>query len=327
MKVILPMAGKGTRLLPATKFVPKPLIRLAGRSVLDRLMDKVLALDVDELLIITGHLKEKLEEHVVDNYDVPARFIEQKVQDGTATAVHLAQPYVDGPVLIVFVDTIFDVELAIDENGTDDGTIWVHEVEDYQRFGVIVTDSDGYMTKIVEKPSEPVSRLANVGLYYIRDSAALFAGIDWTMSRPPYKGEYFLTDAFQHMVDNGKKIKIEPIRGWYDCGKLETTLDTNRYLLENGGDRVTEEFTNVKIEHPIYIGDDVLLEDCSIGPNVSVDDGTTIHHSSIRDSIIGRNSKVVDSTVTRSLIGDCSEISDDFLEGAIVARDERAEAP
>jgi len=178
MKVILPVAGKGTRLLPATKYTPKPLIRVAGRPVLDYVVDKLTGLEIEELIFITGHLKEQIEAYATEAYDIPSRFVEQKVQDGTAGAVHLARPYIDGPVLIVFVDTVFDADLSIVGTEDADGIIWAKEVEDYQRFGVVVTDADGYMQRIVEKPSQPISRLANIGLYYIRDWRTLYEGIE-----------------------------------------------------------------------------------------------------------------------------------------------------
>src|SRR6476619_7577607 len=155
MKVIIPLAGKGTRLLPLTKTVPKPLIRVAGRAVMDYVMDEVSQLDVEELIIITGHLKEKVEKYIRNQYPFPARFVEQKVQDGTASAIDLARPYVNGPVLIIFVDTLFDADLGMIPRVDADGIIWVKEVEDYQRFGVVVTDERGYMIRIVEKPRQP----------------------------------------------------------------------------------------------------------------------------------------------------------------------------
>src|SRR6058998_703151 len=202
MKIIVPLAGKGTRLLPLTKRVPKPLVRVAGRPVMDYVMDTVRGFSIDELIVITGHLKDVVERYIVEHYDVPARFVEQKTLDGTAGAINLARPYVDGPVFIIFVDTLFDTDLSIAKTVDADGIIWAKEVEDYQRFGVIVTDAKGYMTRIVEKPSTPVSRLANIGLQYVRDWKALFDGIAHTLTQPPGKGgEYYLTDAFQYMVD------------------------------------------------------------------------------------------------------------------------------
>jgi len=207
--VIMPMAGKGTRLLPLTKRVPKPLVNVAGRPVMDYVMDALRrAGKLDELIIITGHLKEKVEAYVRKNYDIPARFIEQKVLDGTAGAVNLARPYVDGPVIVIFVDTLFDADLSIVKNTKADGIIWTKEVEDYQRFGVVVTDKQGHMTKIVEKPNTPISKRANIGLQYVKDWRTLFDGIEHVLKSPPGKGgEFFLTDAFQYMVDQGVTLK------------------------------------------------------------------------------------------------------------------------
>ena len=165
MKVIVPLAGKGTRLLPLTKRVPKPLVKVAGRPVMDYVMDTVRGLDLEELIVITGHLKEQVERYVTTHYDIPARFVEQKTLDGTAGAINLARPYVDGPVLIIFVDTLFDADLSVVGTADADGILWAKEVQDYQRFGVIVTDARGYMTRIVEQPSTPISKLANIGLY------------------------------------------------------------------------------------------------------------------------------------------------------------------
>src|SRR5690606_15972170 len=139
-------------------------------------------------------------------------------------AVDLARPYVDEDLLIIFVDTLFDADLSIVKSLPDDvaGVIWVKEVEDYQRFGVVVTDDDGNMQRIIEKPSEPISRLANIGLYYIRDWRLLFEGIQHTLDSPPgASGEYYLTDAFQYMIDRGAKIRTIPVEGWYDAGKPE----------------------------------------------------------------------------------------------------------
>ncbi len=249
MQVIIPLAGKGTRLRPHTHLVPKPLLKVAGRPVMDWVMDRLAGLDVRELIFITGHLKEQIEEYARNRYPIPSRFIEQKVQDGTAGAVNLARPYVTGPVLIIFVDTVFEADLTLINRSQADGIIWAKEVEDYQRFGVVVTDRDGYMTRIVEKPSEPISKLANIGLYYIRDVASLWKGIDHTLAQPPNKGEFYLTDAFQWMIEQGKKILTAEVQGWYDCGKLDTLLETNEILLRKGAAR-RKEFPGVTHSRP-----------------------------------------------------------------------------
>ncbi len=322
MKVVLPLAGKGTRLLPLTKHVPKPLVRVAGRPVMDYVMDKVGALDVEELIIITGHLKDQVEAYVTTHYDRPARFVEQRVQDGTAGAVNLARPFVDGPLLIVFVDTLFDADLTVVNRTDADGIIWVKEVEDYQRFGVVVTDDRGNMTQIVEKPSEPISRLANIGLYYIRDWEALFEGIDHTLSQPKNKGEWFLTDAFQHMIERGRTIRTAEVGGWYDCGKVETVLQTNRHLLETGRANHPDVDNGVRLVNPVRIGDGVRLEDCTIGPNVTVDDGAVIRSSTVRDALVGEGAEVVGCDVDQCLVGDRTSVNDRKLHNMVAAGDE-----
>ncbi len=327
MKVVIPLAGKGTRLLPLTKHTPKPLIRVAGRPVMDYVVDKLNGLDVEELIFITGHLKEQVEAYVRRTYRQPARFIEQKVQDGTAGAVNLVRPHVDGPVLIIFVDTLFDADLTLINRTKADGVIWAKEVEDYQRFGVVVTDPTGHMTQIVEKPSEPISRLANIGLYYIRDWRSLFEGIDWTMSRPKQKGEWFLTEAFQYMIDHGRKIFTAEVGGWYDCGKVDTLLETNLHLLTHGRARRPAPKRGVTIHGPVYVADGVTLEACTIGPNVAIDAGTVVQGSTLRDTIVGRNAKVSDCTVTRSVIGDGAALKGKTLDEMIATDEEVAKAP
>ncbi len=327
MKVILPVAGKGTRLLPVTKSVPKPLLRVAGRPVLEYVMDKLDGLDVEELIFITGHLKEQVEEYVRDTCDLPVRFVEQQVQDGTAGAVNLARPYVDCPVMIIFVDTIFDADLSLVNGADADGIIWAKEVEDYQRFGVVVTDENGYMLKIVEKPSEPISKLANIGLYYVRDWQCLFDGIDATLSGPQMKGEWFLTDAYQYMIDNGRRLLTAAVDGWYDCGKVETLLETNLHLLSNGHSRSPGEKEGVRIIDPVCVADNVDLSDCVVGPNVSIDDGTIVQGSSLTNVIVGRNGRISGSKIEQSLLGDNVECSDRELVRMIVAKNESVTAP
>ncbi len=316
MKVIVPLAGKGTRLLPLTKRVPKPLIHVAGRPIMDHVMDTLQGLDVDELIVITGHLKETVERYIVEHYPVKARFVEQKRLDGTAGAIKLARPYVDCPVLIVFVDTLFDADLSLIRTSDADGIIWAKEVEDYQRFGVLVTDERGHMRRIIEKPDHPISRLANIGLYYIRDWRTLFEGIDEVMRRPSgVGGEYYLTDAFQYMVDQGKRLEVAEVTGWYDCGKVETLLETNHHLLEHGRARLPKDVHDATIHAPVYVEDGVTLHGATLGPNVTIEAGSDIRDSTIENSILGRNVRIRNATVRDSLVGD-----DQVVEGKTVVR-------
>ena len=304
MQVIIPLAGKGTRLRPHTHLVPKPLIKVAGRPVMDWVMDKLEGLDVTELIIITGHLKEQVESYIRSNYKIPARFVEQKVQDGTAGAINLARPFVTGPVLIIFVDTVFDADLTIINDSQDSGIIWAKEVEDYQRFGVVVTDPSGYMTRIVEKPSEPISKLANIGLYYIRDVDALWQGIDHVLAAPQNKGEWYLTDAFQWMIEHDRRIRTAEVTGWYDCGAMNTTLETNAVLVGRHPRRPAAVPAGVTIVDPVYVEDGVTFENATVGPNVSVEAGTVIRNSAVRDAIVGARCRIEGSSLRDAMLGD-----------------------
>jgi len=306
MKVIIPLAGKGTRLRPHTHLTPKPMLKVAGKPVISYLLDDLESLGgIEQIVYITGHLKEKVEEYARTEYDFPAVFVEQTVQNGTATAVDLARPYVDQPVLIIFVDTIFDADLSLVHTTDADGIIWVKEVEDYQRFGVVLTDANGFMTKIVEKPSTPISKRANIGLYYIKNWKLLYEGISYVLKQPANKGEFYLTDAFQYMIDHGARIKVVDVEGWYDAGKLDTLLDTNRAMLERGRARKPAAVpAGSKIIDPVYIEDGVVLTNANIGPNVSIHAGAVIERSTLRDTIIGSKSRIVGCSLTGSLVGE-----------------------
>ena len=311
MKVIIPLAGKGTRLRPHTHVTPKPMMRVAGKPVMSYVLDELRDLGgVEEIIYITGHLKEKVEEFARQSLDIPSVFIEQKVQDGTAGAIALARDRVDQPVLIIFVDTIFDADLSVVNRTDADGIIWVKEVEDYQRFGVVVTDDEGNMTQIVEKPKTPISKRANIGLYYIKNWKLLFEGIDHVLASPTNLGEYYLTDAFQYMIEKGAKIKVIDVEGWYDAGKIETMLETNEMMLTKGRARRPQDTGDCKIVEPVYIEDGVNLSGSTVGPNVSIGSGSVIEGSTISHSIVGTGAQVRKSRITHSLVGD-----DAILEG------------
>jgi glucose-1-phosphate thymidylyltransferase len=320
MKVIIPLAGKGTRLRPHTHITPKPMLRVAGKPVMAYILEDLERLgNVEQVVYITGHLKEKVEAYARQACSIPAVFIEQKVQDGTAGAVDLARPYVDQPVLVIFVDTIFDADLSVINRTDADGIIWVKEVEDYQRFGVVVTDSEGHMTRIVEKPKTPISKRANIGLYYIRNWKLLYEGIAHVLKQPKNMGEYFLTDAFQYMIDRGARIKVIDVEGWYDAGKIDTLLDTNRVMLEKGRARVPEGIDRSQIIDPVYIEDGVKIANSRVGPNVSLGAGTIVEHATIRDTIVGNGCRIVRSKLINSLIGD--EVLVAGVEGEVTLGD------
>jgi glucose-1-phosphate thymidylyltransferase len=321
VQVIIPLAGKGTRVRPHTHLVPKPILKVAGRPVMDWVMDRVEGLGVSELIFITGHLKEQVEAYAVGRYGHPCRFIEQKVQDGTAGAVNLARPFVREPVLIIFVDTVFEADLTLINRTPADGIIWAKEVEDYQRFGVVVTDAQGYMTRIVEKPSEPISKLANIGLYYIRDVDALWQGIDHTLAAPQNKGEWYLTDAFQWMIERGRKILTAEVGGWFDCGTVDMFVETNEILLRKGAARRPATLgPDVKVVEPVLIEDGVKVARSTIGPNVTVETGTEISDSTVAHALVGRDCRIAASQLHHCMLG--NRVTVDGYRGRLSVADD-----
>lgn len=308
MQAVVPLAGKGTRLRPLTHTRPKPLVRVANRPVLSYVVEQLRDEGVDELICITGHLGEQIEEFLAEEYpDLDARYVEQERQLGTADAVALARPHVEGPFLVVFVDTLFDADLGLLRRRPDDeGILWACAVDNPEEFGVIVTDEDGYMRRIDEKPDEPESNLANIGVYFIRDHELLFEGIDEVLAGEPYLGEYFLTEAFQYMADRGARLYTAPVQGWWDCGKPETVLETNRVLLERG--RAKELASpGARATGPVRVEEDVRLEGAEVGPNVSVAAGAVIRDSRLENCIVGRDARVVGCRLRNSLVGDGAE--------------------
>lgn len=307
MKVVIPLAGKGTRLRPHTHVTPKPLLKVGDKPVMSYILDDLRDLGVHEAVVITGHLKEKVQDYMEREYpDFHAVYVEQVEQRGTADAVALAEPYGDDELLIIFVDTLFDADLSVVKTLPADvaGVIWAKEVEDYQRFGVIVTDEQGFMQRIIEKPSEPISKLANIGLYYIRDWKLLFEGIRHVMASPPGgAGEYYLTDAFQYMVDHGARIKTIAIEGWYDAGKPETLLETNHHVLSTTRGKAPQGGRNVTVHEPVHVADGVELEDAEIGPNVTISTGSVVRGSRLSHTIVGEKTTIEGSELSESLVG------------------------
>jgi glucose-1-phosphate thymidylyltransferase len=302
MRIIIPLAGFGTRLRPHTYTNPKPLISVAGKAVLGHILDKLEGLDIEEIIFIIGYLGDQIREYVSDNYSFPSRYITQEELKGQAHAILLAKEHVSGPVLILFVDTIFETDLSVLAHATEDGIIYVKEVQDPRRFGVAITEN-GVITRLVEKPTTPVSNLAVIGLYYIKDSQLLMDCLDELIRRDiKTKGEYFLADALQLMIDHGSKFEARTVDVWEDCGKPETVLHTNRYLLEHGGAQEIATENSVLIP-PVYIERTAVIKDSVIGPHVSVAGEATIVRSIIQDSIINERARIEDANLRGSLIG------------------------
>lgn len=314
MHVIIPVAGRGTRLRPHTHTKPKPLVTVAGKPVLGHVLDTLGNLRPEEITFIVGYLGEQIEEYVEQHYDFAARYVEQKELKGQAHAIRLARDYVDGPVLIIFVDTIADADIDMLPELDADGAVFAKEVENPQRFGVVTLDESGYITRFVEKPDEPVSNLAVIGIYYLSDSALLFECIEELIERDiQTKGEYYIADALQLMVERGSRLVAPTVGIWEDCGTPEAIIEANRYLLEQNSKPAGEihfESENVVTISPVHIDPTAEISNSVIGPYASVAAGCRIEDSIIRDSIIDAGSIIVDTMLDQSLIG-----KDAFVKG------------
>jgi len=325
MQVVIPVAGLGTRLRPHTHTKPKPLVSVAAKPVLGHILDKLTGLDIEKMVFIVGYLGEQIKAYVAANYDFPTSYVTQKELRGQAHAIRLTREHVTGPVLIIFVDTIFEADLASLERVRSDGVIYVKEVEDPRRFGVVTLDNNGTITRFVEKPSEPVSNLAVVGMYYIKDYGLLFDCIDELLRRGQQtQGEYYLADALQLMVDQGTKLNARTIDVWEDCGTAESLLQTNRYLLRKtvtdgqSSERAivippvsiapSATIENAVVGPYVSVGEDCRITNSVIGPYVSLANSSEVVHSIIKDSIVNEGSRIETAMLSHSLIGNNAHV-------------------
>jgi glucose-1-phosphate thymidylyltransferase len=302
MKVIIPLAGLGTRLRPHTYTRPKPLVPVAGKAVLGHVLDRIAPLNPQELIFITGYLGDQVESYVKAHYPYPARYVEQTERRGQSHAVQLARPYIDQPVLIVFVDTIFEADMSVLPNLQSDGAIYIKEVDDPARFGVVEL-RDGTIYRLVEKPKEFVSNLAVIGVYYLRNWQLLFECIEWQMANTPSTGgEYFLADALQLMINRGARLEALPVSVWEDCGTKDALLQTNRYLL--GVSTQPEPLLpTCTVIPPVSVAPTARVRHSVIGPYVSLGANTRVENCVLRDCIVGEGSELRDVALRNSLIG------------------------
>jgi glucose-1-phosphate thymidylyltransferase len=306
MKVIIPLAGFGTRLRPHTYTKPKPLINVAGKPVLGHLLDKLMGLDISEYIFIVGYLGEQVEEYVRSEYTLNARFVEQRELLGQAHAIWLAREYLDDEdIFILFVDTLFEADLTILGKTDADAVIYVKEVEDPRAFGVVTLNAQGNITKFVEKPSSKENRLAVIGLYYFKHGSELIKAIQELMDRKIMtKNEYFLADAMHLMVESGCKFIVEQATQWLDCGNPTTVLETNRYLLSNGRDNSGEvQRPGVILIPPVNVHPSAEISESVVGPNVTIAAKCHITGSILRDTIVDEGAMCKDTLLEQSLIG------------------------
>lgn len=305
MKVVIPMAGYGTRMRPHTYSRPKPLLTVAGHPMLKHLIDALEGLDIDEYIFIVGYLGDQIEAWVRENYDFKSTFVVQDELIGQADAIYRAKDHLDGPAIILFSDTFYKGDMDAINQTTADGLVFVREVEDPRRFGVVDLNDEGRVTGFIEKPDSMENKNALIGLYYIRDSADLIKAIETQMDRNQMtKGEFYIADAFQIMIDEGADFRIEEVDVWLDTGKPETMLETNRWLLEHGRDNGDEvQQGSFIIIPPVYIHPDAQIKNAVIGPYASVGAGCKVEYSVVEDSIIDDNATVRYMLLKDSLIG------------------------
>ncbi len=302
MEIILPVAGLGTRLRPQTWSKPKPLVSVAGKPMLAHVLDRLLPLQPERLVFITGFLGDKIEAWARENYDLPLAFVEQPVMRGQTDAVNYTRDLVSGDALILFPDMLFEADFSILAETDADIVAFTKEIDDPSAFGVAVIE-DGRIVRLVEKPQEPVSNLAVVGIYYFRDMAQLFSAIEDQMERGiTLKNEYFLADAIQIMIDRGLKAVAAPVSVWEDCGSAENLLSTNVYLLNHQPPTVTDRADSVIIS-PSFVAPDAVIERAVIGPHASIGAGATVRDAIVRDAIVEDGATIETAVVEHSIIG------------------------
>ena len=307
MRAVIPVAGIGSRLKPHTFSTPKVLLNVGGKPIISHIIDKLLEEGINKATFVIGHLGEMIKEYIQSEYpQLNSDFIEQKNKEGLGHAIYTAIPtFDDKEIFIILGDTVFNVDLKTIFKSKH-SSLGVKKVEDPRRFGVAVIEN-GFVKRLVEKPQDSVSNLALVGLYYISNSENLKNGLNELVSKDiRTKGELQLTDALQIMINNGERFTTFPVEGWYDCGKPETLLSTNKFLLEQKSS--PRKFENVVINDPVFIADDAKVENSVIGPYTTLDKNCVVKDSIIKNSIVGSKAIVTKALLENSIIGNNSII-------------------
>jgi glucose-1-phosphate thymidylyltransferase len=310
MRAIIPVAGYGSRLRPHTYTTPKVLLNVAGKPIIGHILDKIIEAGCDEATIIVGYLGEMVREYVTSHYSIKVDFVEQMETKGLAHAIYLARyTFSSDPILIILGDTIFDVNLK-PVVGQQCTSLGVKQVEDPRRFGVVELEN-GFAKSLVEKPEVPTSNLAIVGLYWIRNPRLLVECISELFEKDKRtKGEYQLTDALQLMLQKGEKISTFPVEGWFDCGKPETLLATNRHLLDQQSTHQGVE--GVIIVPPVFIAESAKITHSVIGPYATIGDNAVVTESVIRNSIVSESATVHRALLNDSLVGNNAAVEGTF---------------
>lgn len=325
MKIIVPMAGMGKRMRPHTHTTAKPLLPIAGKPIVQRLVEDLAAVagePVEEVAyVVHPSFGVKVENELVAiarSVGAKGTIHYQEVALGTAHAILCAEQALSGRIIVAFADTLFRAQLKLDKDC--DGVIWVNKVEDPKPFGVVKLDDDGIITEFVEKPQTFVSDLAIIGIYYFADGGHLRKEMQWLIDNDiKDKGEYQLTNAMENMKRKGARFKAGAVDVWMDCGNKNAMVDTNTKVLGYlKGDaslvsgKVQSE--NSVVIAPCYIGDGVTLTNCVVGPNVSIEGGTVIANSVVRDSILRGGVRVQDAVIANSMIGERASVTGHALD-------------
>jgi glucose-1-phosphate thymidylyltransferase len=311
MRAVIPVAGIGTRLKPHTYSLPKVLLNVGGKPIIGHIIEKLIAEKIFKATFVIGYLGEKVVEYVTNTYpELDAKFVTQEIALGLGHAISVAsETFDDEEIFIILGDTVFDVNLSkVFQSKTS--TLGVKSVEDPSRFGVAICKDD-QIVRLVEKPKEPISKLALVGLYYIKDSRLLVESLNELFDKDiRTKGEFQLTDALQIMINKGEYFTTFPVEGWYDCGKPETLLNTNQFLLKNGGTH--KKYDSVVIVDPVYIAESAIVENSIIGPFTTISDNCEIIDSIIKNTIVNSGARIEKAMLKDSIIGNNALVKSSF---------------
>jgi len=322
MKLIIPMAGQGKRMRPHTLTVPKPLIKLAGKPIVERLIEEITLASlgkIDEMIFIINNFGVEVEDYlltIAQKFNAKGHIRYQEKPLGTADAINCAREFLEGPVIIAFADTLFFTSQQM--NLDLDAIIWVKEVENPSAFGVVKVNKENKIISFHEKPKQLISNLAMVGIYYFKNATLLKKEIDYLLENKIMgNGEYQLTDALTNMLNKGFSFYALPIDEWLDCGNKEATIYSNKRILERHGKNdisKTASIENSIIIPPCYIGDYVTIRNSIVGPFVSIEDHTYVQDSIITNSIIQRHSSIINANIDNSMIGNYVEYHDKHKE-------------